>query len=145
IESVTFHVPCPGESTRSKNAQKLACQVADGTATFHVKMKGSKSKIPHIGICVRVSSKNQDTKSLERELASWAKSREKEVSWYTDKQTGTVIVMLAEILARNDPEMSSGIRSCRSAHGAQQRRSPVPFTPLPPPAGGPGPRPDPAR
>jgi hypothetical protein len=38
--------------------------------TFRVKMKSSKSKVPDIGIYVRVSSKSQDTKSQERELSS---------------------------------------------------------------------------
>jgi DNA invertase Pin-like site-specific DNA recombinase len=54
-------------------------------------MKGNKREEASVAIYVRVSSKSQDTKSQERELEAWAKGREKELAWYKDKQTGTVM------------------------------------------------------
>lgn len=54
-------------------------------------MKGNKREDASVAIYVRVSSKSQDTKSQERELEAWAKGREKELAWYKDKQTGTVM------------------------------------------------------
>lgn len=41
-----------------------------------------------IAIYLRVSSKNQDTKSQEPDLKRWAGSQSKPVKWYTDKFTG---------------------------------------------------------
>ena len=42
----------------------------------------------HIAVYIRVSSKNQDTRSQEPDLKRWAQSQDKPVKWYGDKFTG---------------------------------------------------------
>ncbi len=44
-----------------------------------------------LAVYVRVSSKNQDTRSQERELLACTKSQNEEIRWYRDKQTGIVL------------------------------------------------------
>lgn len=42
----------------------------------------------HVGVYVRVSSKQQDQRSQEPDLRRWADAQEHEVVWYRDKFTG---------------------------------------------------------
>jgi len=42
----------------------------------------------HIAVYLRVSSKNQDTRSQEPDLTRWAAAQDKPVKWYGDKFTG---------------------------------------------------------
>ena len=42
----------------------------------------------HIAVYLRVSSKNQDTRSQEPDLRRWANAQDKPVKWYCDKFTG---------------------------------------------------------
>jgi len=42
----------------------------------------------HNAIYLRVSSKQQDTKSQEPDLRRWAEAQDEEVKWYSDKATG---------------------------------------------------------
>ena len=42
----------------------------------------------HIAVYLRVSSKNQDTRSQEPDLRRWADAQDKPVKWYSDKFTG---------------------------------------------------------
>ncbi len=45
----------------------------------------------HIAIYVRVSSKNQDTKSQEPDLERWSKAQDDSVKWYRDKASGKMM------------------------------------------------------
>ena len=42
----------------------------------------------HIAVYLRVSSRNQDTRSQEPDLKRWAEVQDKPVTWYRDKFTG---------------------------------------------------------
>jgi DNA invertase Pin-like site-specific DNA recombinase len=42
----------------------------------------------HVAVYVRVSSKQQDTKSQEVDLRKWASTQDGEIVWYSDKATG---------------------------------------------------------
>jgi hypothetical protein len=42
----------------------------------------------HIAICVRVSSRSQDTASQGPDLRRWAEGQDSSIVWYGDKFTG---------------------------------------------------------
>jgi len=45
----------------------------------------------HIAVYLRVSSRNQDTRSQEPDLKRWAEVQGQPVKWYRDKFTGTTM------------------------------------------------------
>ena len=42
----------------------------------------------HVALYLRVSSRNQDTRSQEPDLKRWAAAQDQPTKWYTDKFTG---------------------------------------------------------